>query len=422
MHFLKQEYYCVGLNHDTCPVALRGALAIGEHEIGLALKDLQNSQLISECVILSTCNRTEIYGVTSNFDEIITWFAKFRGFDTQELRSLLYKYSGESVVPHVFRVAAGLDSMVLGETQILGQLKNSVRSAEAAGTLGPKLRNLFDTSFSVAKQVRTETNVGAHSVSLAAASVKVAERIFGSLSDSKVLFVGAGEMNRMCAEYFVSSAVKNISISNRGLSRGQDLAEMLKGVFLPLSEINHKLSEFDIVVSCTGSPIPIIGKRAIEKAVEVRRHKPILLIDLAVPRDIDLEASELEDVFLYTVDDLGEIVREGMQIREQAARDAEKIIEERLIQFKSRVNREYITPVIKKYRQHGEQIMQVELEKALSSIAKGEAPEQVVRALSRSISNKFMDEPSRALSSAAYDEKLSLTEALQRLYGLDKNK
>jgi len=417
----EQRYHSIGFNHDTCSLELREKLAIGEHETESALKTLVMSKSISESVILSTCNRTEIYSYASNFEEIVAWYAQLRGFSQHELSTVLYKYSGESVVQHAFRVASGLDSMVLGETQILGQLKNSVRKADAAGALGPKLRHLFDSSFSVAKYIRTKTNVGAHSVSLAAASVKVGERIFGSLCDSKVLFVGVGEMNRMCAEYFVSSGVKNVSFSNRSLSRGKDLAEMLKGEFFPLDDITHKLSAFDIIVACTGSPIPIIGKRAIEKAVEARRHKPILLIDLAVPRDIELEASDLEDVFLYTVDDLGEIVKDGMQNREEAAREAEKIIESRLIQFKLRLERNKIAPVIKKYRQHGEQIMQSELDKALSSIAKGETPEQVVRTLSRAISNKFMDEPSRALSNATRDEKMSLSEALQRLYGLDKN-
>ena len=412
----------VGLNHDTCPLDLRAALAIGDHEIDSALKSLLMSDSISESVILSTCNRTEIYSHASNPEEIVSRYAHLRGFSHKELAKVLYQNSGEHVARHAFRVASGLDSMVLGETQILGQLKNSVRKADAVGALGPKLRQLFDTSFSVAKYIRTKTDVGAHSVSLAAASVKVGERIFASLAQSKVLFVGAGEMNRISAEYFISLGVQNISFANRTVSRGKDLANKLMADFFPLSDVAQKLSEFDIIVSCTGSPIPIIGKRAIEKAIEARRHKPILLIDLAVPRDIELEASELDDVFLYTVDDLGEIVREGMQGREEAARDAEKIIDEKLIQFKSRLDRENITPVIKKYRQHGEQIMQRELDKALASIAKGERPEDVIRILSRAISNKFMDEPSRALSNDAAGEKLSLPEALERLYGLNKNK
>ncbi|MBA4740374.1 MAG: glutamyl-tRNA reductase, partial [Burkholderiales bacterium] len=333
----------------------------------------------------------------------------------------IYKHSGELVAKHAFRVASGLDSMVLGETQILGQLKSAVRTAELAGTLGPKLRQLFDASFSVAKFVRTETDVGAHSVSLAAASVKVGERIFGSLSNVNVLFVGAGEMNRICAEYFVSYGIQNISCSNRTLSRAKDLAETLSGDYFPLSDVAHKLEKFDIVLSCTGSPIPVLGKRAIEKAIEARRHKPILLIDLAVPRDIELEASELEDVFLYTVDDLGEIVNDGMRNREGAAREAEKIIVERLVQFKSQLDRKKRIPVIKKFRKRGELIVQIELEKALSSIAKGERPEEVVKVLSRAISNKFMDEPSRALNNDSTGEKLSLSEALERLYGLNKN-
>ena len=421
MTIQESKYYSLGLNHDTCPLDLRAALAIGDHEIDSALKNLLMSDSISESVILSTCNRTEIYSYASDPDEIVSWYAQFRGFSKQELSSVLYQNSGELVAQHAFRVASGLDSMVLGETQIFGQLKNAVRMADSIGALGPRLRQLFDASFSVAKFVRTETDVGAHSVSLAAASVKVGERIFSSLSNVKVLFVGAGEMNRICAEYFVSYGVQNLSCSNRTLSRAKDLAETLSGDYFPLSDVAHKLNEFDIVVSCTGSPIPVLGKRAIEKAIEIRRHKPILLIDLAVPRDIELEASELEDVFLYTIDDLGEIVNDGMRNREDAAREAEKIIAERVVQFKSQIDREKTIPVIKKFRKRGELIVQIELEKALSSIAKGGRPEDVVKALSRAISNKFMDEPSRVLSSDPIGEKLSLPEALEKLHGLNKN-
>jgi len=396
-------------------------LAIGEHEIESALKSLASSDSISESVILSTCNRTEIYCLASGVDEILSWYSRYRGFSLQRLSSIVYKHSEQFAFRHACRVASGLDSMVLGETQILGQLKGSVRIADSAGTLGPRLRELFDASFSVAKQVRTTTEIGAHSISLAAASAKVSERIFGSLSESKVLFIGAGEMNRLCSEYFSTLNVESLSFANRTLRRAQALADALNGKCFSITDVPQRLHEFDIIVSCTGSPLPIIGKGTVEKAIERRRHRPILLIDLAVPRDIETEASDLEDVFLYTVDDLGKIVKDGMRNRESAARDAEKIIAERLVQFKSQIDRKKIIPVIKKFRKRGELIVQIELEKALSSIAKGERPENVVKALSRAISNKFMDEPSRALNNDSTGEKLSLSEALERLYGLNKN-
>lgn len=417
----ENKYYSVGFNHDTCPLELREALAIGEHEIEIALKSLQILGSVNESMILSTCNRTEIYTFGFSCDEIVKWYATFRGFSPEKLIPILYTHEGDAVVRHAFRVAVGLDSMVLGETQILGQFKNAVRVSDSAGTLGPKLRLLFDNSFSVAKHIRTETDVGAHSVSLAAASVKVGERIFDSLAHLNVLFIGAGEMNRMCAEYFSSLSVGGISFTNRTMSRASDLAKTLKGDYFALSEISKKLGEFDIVVSCTGSPIPVVSKRALVKAIEARRHKPMLLIDLAVPRDIEFDASELEDIFLYTVDDLGEIVKDGMQNREEAAREAEKIIDDRLIQFKSRLDRDRATPLIKKFRQRGEFIMQVELDKALSSLSKGETPEKVLVALSRAISNKFMDEPSRVLNHTIDEKKMSLSEALEQLFGLDKN-
>ena len=396
-------------------------MAIGEDEIESALKSLQNIEGVSESVILSTCNRTEIYSVAASSDAVLKWFADYRGFSVEKLSHVLYAHAGEFVAQHAFRVSAGLDSMVLGETQILGQLKNSVRAADASGALGPKLRQLFDASFSVAKYIRANTSVGAHSITLAAASAKVSERIFGKLENSKVLFIGAGDMNRTCAKYFASLNVYGMFFANRTLSRAEALADALKGNAFPLNEVAERLCEFDIVVSCTSSLIPILGKEMIQKAIDLRRHKPMLLIDLAVPRDIELEASELEDVFLYTVDDLGKIVNDGMRNREDAAREAEKIIAERLVQFKSQIDRKKIIPVIKKFRKRGELIVQIELEKALSSIAKGERPENVVKALSRAISNKFMDEPSRALNNDSTGEKLSLSEALERLYGLNKN-
>ena len=416
----EDKYYSVGFNHETSSLSLRETVTISEGELEAALTSLQRTNGIKESVILSTCNRTEIYSIADNIDSIFEWLISFRGLKKGQVDPFVYKHAGSQAAKHAFRVASGLDSMVLGETQILGQLKNAVRAADAAGTLGPKLRKLFDTSFSVAKQIRTETNVGAHSVSLSAASVKVAERIFGSLRELKVLFIGAGEMNRVCAEHFSSLGIESISIANRTLSRGRELADLFKGEYFSLTDVPNRLGEFDIVVSCTGSSTPIVGKRAIEVAVEYRRHKPILLVDLAVPRDFELEPSDLEDVFIYTIDDLGEIVKDGMRNRRESAHEAEKIIDGRLDKFNSQLDRVKRVPVIKKFRRHGEQIAQGELEKALAAIEKGEAPEKVLKTLSRAISNKFMDEPSRALSNDSSQEMSSLSEALERLFGLNK--
>lgn len=415
------NFFSVGLNYETSSVKERERISFGAHEIEEALADLIKRPGVSEAVILSTCNRTEIYGFSVDKKSLIDWLVSNRSATIEQISGSLYDHRNEQVAKHVFRVASGLDSMVLGETQILGQLKDAVRSADNVGALGFNLRKLFDAGFAVAKLVRTDTDVGGHSISLAAASAKVSNRIFGSLNELSILFVGAGDMNRVCAEHFRSLKVKNITVANRTLERAKSLSISLGGDSISLSEVTHRLLDFDIVVSCTGSPTPIIGKRSIEKAIEARRHRPILLFDLAVPRDIELEASDLEDAFLYTIDDLGEIVKDGMRNREEAARDAETIIDDRLIQFKSQLDRETIIPIIKKFRQRGESIMQTELEKALSLIAKGEAPERVVRTLSRAISNKFMDEPSRALSNVTQYEKFTLAEALKRLYGVDKN-
>ena len=417
----EHSYHSFGFNHETCSLSLREALAIGEHEISAALESLRASVGAGESVILSTCNRTEIYSFSANADQAIRWFANFRNFDEEEIFSLIYQQTGELVARHAFRVASGLDSMVLGETQILGQLKNSVRIADSVGTLGPNLRRLFDMSFSVAKQIRTETNVGSDSVSLAAASIKVGERIFGSCQQLRVLFIGAGDMIRICAEYFFSSGVRKVSISNRTLSRAKELSETFGGDFFALEDVAHKLVDYDIVVSCTGSPLPVLGKRAIEKAIESRRHQPILLIDLAVPRDIELNASEVEDVFLYTIDDLGEIVKSGISNRQEAAMDAEKIIDNRLGQFQTHLSRDKRVPVIKKFRQHGESIRDAELKKAYVSLARGEQPELVIRSMSRAIANKFMHKPSRIINDDISNNKMSMSEALEKLYGLDED-
>lgn len=415
------NFFSVGLNYETSSIEEREKFSFGAHEIEEALTELIKMPGVREAVILSTCNRTEIFGFSVDKKVLIDWLTSHRGAVFEHISNSLYDHRSEQVAKHVFRVASGLDSMVLGETQILGQLKDAVRSADNVGALGVNLRKLFDAGFAVAKSVRTETEVGAHSISLAAASAKVSDRIFGSFHEVSVLFVGAGDMNRVCAEYFRSLNVKSITIANRTLQRAKSLSSTVGGDSISLSEVTHRLREFDIVVSCTGSPTPIIGKGPIEKAIDARRHRPILFIDLAVPRDIELEASDLEDVFLYTIDDLGKIVQDGMRNREEAARNAEKIIEDRLIQFKSQLDRERVIPTIKKFRQRGESIVQIELEKALSSISKGEAPEKVLVAMSRAISNKFMDEPSRALNHDASEKKMSLSDALEKLYGLDKN-
>ena len=415
------KYHSIGFNHETCPLDIREALAISDQELEVALKSLNEISGVSEAVILSTCNRTEIYSFTENSDAILRWFSNFRNFDKGQINDFTYQKFGEIVARHVFRVAAGLDSMVLGETQILGQLKKSVRTADSLGTLGPNLRRLFDASFSAAKHIRSETDVGNNSVSLAAASLKIGERIFGSLKQLKVLFVGAGDMNRMCAEYFASYGVRELSIANRTLKRAEELSSAVEGNYFALSEVPKRLANYDIVISCTGSPLPIIGKRAIEKAIESRRHKPILLIDLAVPRDVELESSELEDVFLYTIDDLGEVVKSGISNRQEAAEDAEKIVDFRLAQFQTHLSRDKRVPVIKKFRQHGESIRDGELKRAYASLAKGDQPELVMKSLSRAIMNRFMHEPSRVINENPPDHTMNMSEALEKLFGLDED-
>ena len=279
-----------------------------------------------EAAIISTCNRTEVYCSTPEPNRAIDWLARFHRLKPQTLEPFLYTLPRERAVSHAFRVASGLDSMVLGEPQILGQMKEAVKSAENAGTLGTVLHKLFQSTFSVAKEVRSHTDIGASSVSMAAAAVKVAERIFASVAEQKILFIGAGEMIELCSTHFAARQPRHITFANRTLERGQELARRHGGEAIALNDLPEQLAFHDIVVTCTASTLPILGKGMIERAIKARRHRPILMIDLAVPRDVEAEVSELDDVFLYSVDDLGKIIQEGLDIRQAAVAQAEAII------------------------------------------------------------------------------------------------
>ena len=395
----------LGLNHNTAPVALREKLAFPTKEaIGTALSDLRGhlKSLAPEAAILSTCNRTEIYCKTDAPDEagqaLTEWIGRHRGVDGEgNLAEHLYLLPNQGAVRHAFRVASGLDSMVLGEPQILGQMKTAARVAQDSNMLGSHLHQLFQRSFSVAKEVRTQTAIGAQSVSMSAASVRLGEQIFENLADCSVLLIGAGEMIELCAAHWAPHP-RRMVIANRTLERARPLAERFGATTMALSDLPQQLENFDVVISCTASSLPIIGLGMVERSVRQRRHRPVLMIDLAVPRDIEDEVSRLDDVFLYTVDDLREVVDAGLEGRRLAVAEAESIIDTQVSAFMNWMVQRQSVPLIQELHARSDVVRQQEVERARKMLAKGEDPAAVLEALSRALTAKFMHGPTTLLS------------------------
>ena len=395
----------LGLNHNTAPVALREKIAFPTKEaIGTALSDLRAHlrSLAPEAAILSTCNRTEIYCKTDAPDEagqaLTEWIGRHRGVDGEgNLAEHLYLLPNQGAVRHAFRVASGLDSMVLGEPQILGQMKTAARVAQDSNMLGSHLHQLFQRSFSVAKEVRTQTAIGAQSVSMSAASVRLGEQIFENLADCSVLLIGAGEMIELCAAHWAPHP-RRMVIANRTLERARPLAERFGATTMALSDLPQQLENFDVVISCTASSLPIIGLGMVERSVRQRRHRPVLMIDLAVPRDIEDEVSRLDDVFLYTVDDLREVVDAGLEGRRLAVAEAESIIDTQVNAFMNWLVQRQSVPLIQELHARSDAVRQQEVERARKMLAKGEDPAVVLEALSRALTAKFMHGPTTLLS------------------------
>ena len=407
--------FALGLNHLTAPLAVRERVVFNAERLGDALGEAKRV-LAPEAAILSTCNRTEIYLSGEPSGAATEWLAKYHRVDPGELAPYLYTLPREQAVRHAFRVASGLDSMVLGEPEILGQMKEAARSAEAAGTLGTVLGKLFQRSFAVAKEVRSTTQVGANSVSMAAAAVKLAARIFPSLKDQKVLFIGAGEMIELCATHFAAQGPARITVANRTLERAQALAHRYSARAIELRELAARLHEYDIVVSCTASSLPILGKGMVERALKARRRLPMFMVDLAVPRDIEPEVGELDDVFLYSIDDLQGIVQGNLDARRSAVQQAEAIIDTQVGQFMHWMQVRQSVPLIRALRDQAEDARRHEVERALKQLARGDDPRQVLEALSQGLTNKLMHAPTQALNEATGDERRTLAETLARLF------
>jgi glutamyl-tRNA reductase len=409
------QLFTIGVNHTTAPISIRENVAFTDANLRHALSDL-TAKNAAEAAILSTCNRTEIYVQSDSPEFIVNWLANYHRLDLNKVQPYTYTLSNENAVKHAFRVASGLDSMVLGEPQILGQFKQSVKIAQDAGTLGTLLHKLFQRTFEVAKEVRTNTDIGGSSISMAAAAVKLAQRIFGDIREQKVLFIGAGEMIELCADHFAAQKPKSMTVANRTLERGTELAEKIGGDAILLNDLAHRLSEFDIVITSTASQLPIVGLGMVERAIKARRHRPMFMVDLAVPRDIEPEVTQLDDVFLYTVDDLAQVVNDGMENRQAAALDAETIVSARVETFMQWLAKRDAVPTIKALRDQAEATRQAELEKAIKLIQKGESPEKVLELLSNALTNKFLHAPSSALNLAHGDEHAKLENILKQLY------
>ena len=409
------QLYTIGVNHTTAPISIREHVAFNNDNLRHALNDL-SAQNVAEAAIISTCNRTEIYVQSATSEPIINWLAQYHHLDFNHIQPYTYTLSNQEAVKHAFRVACGLDSMVLGEPQILGQFKQSVKIAQEAGTLGTLLHKLFQRTFEVAKEVRTNTDIGSSSISMAAAAVKLAQRIFGDIKNQHVLFIGAGEMIELCANHFAAQKPKSMTVANRTLERGETLADKIGGNAILLNDLPDRFAEFDIVITSTASQLPIVGLGMVERAVKARRHRPIFMVDLAVPRDIEPEVAQLDDVFLYTVDDLAQVVNDGMENRQEAAISAEIIVQARVETFMQWLKKRDAVPTIKALRDQAEAMRQIELEKAIKLIQKGESPEKVLEALSNALTNKFLHAPSRALNQAHGDEHAKLENILKQLY------
>ena len=415
--------WALGLNHNTAPLDLRGRFAFALDAIAPALKGLREQHVRHpEAAILSTCNRTEVYCASEQVqvDHTLGWLAQAGHVPVDALRQHTYTLQGDQTARHAFRVASGLDSMVLGEPQILGQLKSAVRAAEDAGALGSTLGQLFQRSFAVAKQVRSSTEIGAHSISMAAAAVRLASNLFEDLGRTRVLFIGAGEMIELAATHFAARQPQAIAIANRTLERGEKLAGRFGAQVIRLADLPERLHEFDIIVSCTASTLPILGLGAVERTLKKRRHRPMFMVDLAVPRDIEPEVAQLDDVYLYTVDDLAQVVQTGQASRQAAVAQAEVIIDAGVQSFMHWLDQRDpaggVVPLIRQLNAQADEWRAIEIARARKRLAKGEDVEAVLEALSRGLTQKMLHGAMAELHTTSPDARDGTAQAIERLF------
>ena len=411
-----------GINHKTADISLRERIAFSASEIQSALTRLIDSEKkIKEAAILSTCNRTEVYCATTQSHEnaVKNWLASDRQIIQYELDQASYTLWEKDAASHIMRVASGLDSQIVGEPQIMGQVKTAYELARAAGTLGTELNVLSDLSLRVAKRVRTETEIGNHPVSVAYAAVTMAQQIFTDITKTRVLLIGAGKTIDLVSAHMQSAGVTSIDIANRTISNAARIAVRTGGSALKLSQINEKLHRYDVVISSTGSTLPILGKGAVEKACRQRRHKPIFMVDIAVPRDIEPEVQTLSDVYLYSIDDLTEIIDENISNRTKAAEKAEQLIHEGTLNYEQELRVRSSQDLVSRLREGAGNQRDTEVAKALLRIKSGSDPEQVIERLGRDLTNKLIHPPTIAMRTASADNKRALLEYLISVYDLD---
>lgn len=408
----------IGLNHKTAPVEIRERAAVTADHLEDALRDIAAQDIVQEATILSTCNRTEVYCQTAINDtkQIGQWLCDFHELKHDDVAPYLYSHPNQNAVRHAFRVASGLDSMVLGEPQILGQMKTAFATAHKNGNTGKILNRLFQQTFSVAKQVRTNTSIGSNAVSVAYAAVSLSKQIFSDISKQTVLLIGAGETIELASRHLKEQGVTQMIIANRTIGRAQNLAKTFDAEAISLDELPTRLSDADILFTSTASTLPILGKGSIESALKKRKNKPMFLVDLAIPRDIESQVAELDNIYLYTVDDLQQVVSQNIESRKNAAREAEKIVDIHTHQFMHWLNNLQSVPTIRSLREHTQNITQMELESAKRRLQAGDDPEQVLQQFAHTLSRKFMHAPTESLRQNDDDE---LLKAVRELFNLD---
>jgi len=413
-------FIALGINHKTASVAVRERVAFSPEQLVEALRQLCRVVGSREAAILSTCNRSELYleMECAQPQAVLDWLARFHDVPAEDLQACAYVHQDDQAIRHMMRVACGLDSLVLGEPQILGQIKTAYAVAREAGTLGPLLGRLFQATFSTAKTVRTDTAIGENPVSVAFAAVSLAKQIFTDLSQSQALLVGAGETITLVARHLYEQGVKNIVVANRTLERATLLANEFSGQAIVLSDIPDALVNSDIVISSTASQLPILGKGAVERALKLRKHKPIFMVDIAVPRDIEPQVGELDDVYLYSVDDLHEVVTENLKSRQGAAKAAEELVVQGTADFMQRLRELEAVDVLRAYRQQGERLRDEELARAQRALANGASPEDALAALARGLTNKLLHAPSVQLKRLSADGRCEALAVAQELFGL----
>ena len=415
----------IGMNHKTANLDIREKLSVDKNESHNILKKLHSMPLIEEVFLLSTCNRTELYCEIDDLqyvDNVSKWLLKQKGLSSKDFEDNMYSYSDSSVVRHALNVASGLDSMIIGEPQILGQFKDAFNEANNAGTIGKNLDRLFQYAFSTAKEVRTDTKIGANSLSIANVAVSLTDQFYDDLSEKSALLIGAGETIYIAAKNLKKKNIKNIFIANRTIENAENIAKEVSGTAISLKNIPGQIKNSDIIISAVSGNVPLIGKGAIETALKYRKHKPIYMVDLGVPRNIESEVKDLSDIFLYTLDNIQELVKKNYRTRKEATFDAQNIIDTRVEEYMNWRKSQSAFSIIKLYRDDCETIRKNCLEKSLNQLKLGKDPEDIIEQLSSNLTSKLSHKPTLALNKAGQTNNRKLINLVCDIFLISKKK